>query len=110
MAFSFFAVVPSLLVPLCSPISAVRKSAIACLKTLKSQLSPVQACPVTALIDALIDNAEEVSADPEQLHRFVVMGWFMVSSLPPALSIDASALYFLRTFHYLGSINRCQQV
>ena len=59
--------------PLCSPISAVRKSAIACLKTLKSQLSSVQACPVTALIDALIDNAEEVSADAEQLHRFVVM-------------------------------------
>ena len=57
--------------PLCSPISAVRKSAIACFKILKSQLSSVQACPVTALIDVLIDNAEELSADPEQLHRSV---------------------------------------
>ena len=82
--------------PLCSLISAVRKSAIACLKTLKSQMSSVQACPVTALIDALIDNAEEVSADPEQLHRFVVMGWFMVSSLLPASSIDASAVCWTR--------------
>lgn len=59
--------------PLCSPISAVRKSVIACFKTLKSQLSSVQACPVTALIDVLIDNAEELSADPEQLHRCVGM-------------------------------------
>lgn len=63
--------------PLCSPISAVRKSAIACLKILKSQLSSVQACPVTALIDVLIDNAEELSADPEQLHRSVGMYMYM---------------------------------
>ncbi|XP_078352830.1 HEAT repeat-containing protein 1-like isoform X2 [Oculina patagonica] len=67
-------VVPSLLVPLCSPISAVRKSAIACLKIVKSQLSSVKTCPVTAVLDALIDNAEELSADPEQLHR--VLGDF----------------------------------
>lgn len=71
--FSFFAVVPSLLVPLCSPISAVRKSAIACLKFVKSQLSSIRTCPVTVLIDALIDNAEELSTDPEQLHRFVAL-------------------------------------
>jgi len=58
-------------VPLCSPISAVRKSAIACLKILQSQLSSGQAYPVAALLDVLIDNAEELSADPEQLHRSV---------------------------------------
>lgn len=59
--------------PLCSPISAVRKSAVAFLKILKSQLSSVQACPVTGLLDVLIDNAEELSTDPEQLHRSVGM-------------------------------------
>ena len=64
-----FAVVPSLLVPLCSPVSAVRKSAVACIKIIKSKLSSVQACPVTALIDVLKDSAEELSADSEQLHR-----------------------------------------
>lgn len=73
LCLNFFAVVPSILVPLCSPISAVRKSAIACLKILKSQLSSIQTCPVSVLIDALIDNAEELSADPEQLHRFVAL-------------------------------------
>ena len=64
--------------PLCSPISAVRKSAIACIKILKSQLSSVQACPVTALLDVLIDNAEELSADPEQLYGSVGTYLFMV--------------------------------
>ena len=57
--------------PLCSPISAVRKSAVSCIKILKSQLPSVQASPVTALIDVLTDSAEELSADPEQLHRSV---------------------------------------
>ena len=66
------------MVPLCSPISAVRKSAIGCFKILKSLLSSVQACPVTALIDVLIDNAEELSADPEQLHRSVGMYYTIV--------------------------------
>ena len=55
--------------PLCSPVSAVRKSAVACIKIIKSKLSSVQASPVTALIDVLKDSAEELSADSEQLHR-----------------------------------------
>lgn len=58
------------MVPLCSPVSAVRKSAVACIKVIKSKLSSVQACPVTALIDVLKDSAEELSADSEQLHRW----------------------------------------
>lgn len=57
------------MVPLCSPVSAVRKSAVACIKIIKSKLSSVQASPVTALIDVLMDSAEELSADSEQLHR-----------------------------------------
>lgn len=57
------------MVPLCSPVSAVRKSAVACIKIIKSKLSSVQACPVTALLDVLKDSAEELSADSEQLHR-----------------------------------------
>ena len=84
----FFSVVPSLLVPLCSPISAVRKSVIACFKTLKSQLSSVQACPVMALIDVLTDNAEELSADPEQLHRFVGMYYTVLCGQCMAFCID----------------------
>ena len=56
----------------------MRKSAIGCFKILKSLLSSVQACPVTALIDVLIDNAEELSADPEQLHRSVGMYYTIV--------------------------------
>lgn len=56
--------------PLCSPISAVRKSAMSCVKTLKAHLSsPAQAGSVTAFIGVLFDNAEELAADPEQLHR-----------------------------------------
>ncbi|RMX40131.1 hypothetical protein pdam_00002238 [Pocillopora damicornis] len=72
-------VVPSLMVPLCSPVSAVRKSAVACIKIIKSKLSSVQACPVTALLDVLKDSAEELSADSEQLHR--VLGEFFAPAV-----------------------------
>ena len=52
-------------------ISAVRKSAMSCNKTLKAHLtSPAQAGLVTAFIGVLFDNAEELAADPEQLHRY----------------------------------------
>ena len=59
--------------PLCSPISAVRKSATACVKTLRAHLSPAQASPVTALTAVLADNAVELATDPEQLHRYAII-------------------------------------
>jgi len=43
---------------------------MSCVKTLKVLLSsPAQAGSVTAFIGVLFDNAEELAADPEQLHR-----------------------------------------
>ena len=42
---------------------------MSCIKTLKARLSPAQAGSVTAFIGVLFDNAEELAADPEQLHR-----------------------------------------
>ena len=38
-----------------------------CIRNLKAQLSSGQASAVTALIGILADNAEELTADPEQL-------------------------------------------
>ena len=47
---------------------------MACVRSLKAQLSSGQASAVTALIDVMADNAEELTADPEQLP--VVLGEF----------------------------------
>ena len=61
--------IPSLIVPLCSPVSSVRKSAIACIKTLNKLPQGSQAVTITALVRVLTENAEELAADPEQLPK-----------------------------------------
>ncbi|XP_068676688.1 HEAT repeat-containing protein 1-like isoform X1 [Montipora foliosa] len=61
--------VPSLLVPMVSQVTAVRKSAMAFIMTVKNQMSSIQGGPVDALLSELVDNAEELIADPEQLPR-----------------------------------------
>ena len=79
--FFFFSVIPSLIVPLCSPVSSVRKSAIACIKTLNSKLPQgSQAVTITALVRVLTENAEELAADSEQLPK--VFGEFFKPLLP----------------------------
>ena len=73
--------IPSLIVPLCSPVSSVRKSAVACIKTLNSKLPQgSQAVTITALVRVLTENAEELAADPEQLPK--VFGEFFKPLLP----------------------------
>lgn len=69
MSYYYNTVVPSLLVPISSPISVVRELAISCTKTLEAQFSPSQASPFTTLIMLLVDNGEELAADPEYLPR-----------------------------------------
>ena len=73
--------IPSLIVPLCNPVSSVRKSAIACVKTLNSKLPQgFQAVTITALVRVLTENAEELATDPEQLPK--VFGDFFKPLLP----------------------------
>ena len=67
-----FLVIPSLLVTLSSPISALRKSAVSCLKSIGKLCSGVQPSPITALVSVLLDSAEELSADPAHLQRYVM--------------------------------------
>lgn len=60
-----FAVVPSLLVCLCSGVCEVRRAAIAVLHT----LSGVVSSPYYPLVENLLKSSEEIIADPSYLKQ-----------------------------------------
>ncbi len=60
-----FAVVPSLLVCLCSGVCEVRRAAIAVLQT----LSGVVSSPYYLLVENLLNSSEEIIADPSYLSQ-----------------------------------------
>ena len=62
------AVVPSLLVALSSRVSEVRKSAVTCLRNIKLG-GDSQDSPVSSLVKILLESAEDLAADSEQLKR-----------------------------------------
>ena len=99
----FIPVVPSLIVSLCSPISSVRKTSVTCIKTLKAKLPQgSQAATITTLIGVLVENAEELAADPEQLHR--VLGEFFAPLMlhgKPQAKASAEAKSAKSTLKYL---------
>ncbi|KAK3716752.1 hypothetical protein QZH41_018234 [Actinostola sp. cb2023] len=74
-------VVMSLLVPLCSPVSSLRKDALACLKTLKTGLTTTlrHVYPVGTLVGLLVESSEEIDADHEHLQRILTSAFSCLS-------------------------------
>ncbi|XP_029184672.2 HEAT repeat-containing protein 1-like isoform X2 [Acropora millepora] len=103
-------VVPALLVPLVSPVTGVRKSAMTCITSVKTCISSVQGGHIDAVLGALVDNAEELTADPNQLSR--VLGEYfspLMSPCKPKAKMSGEVKIIKNSLNYILQSVTCSE-
>ena len=104
------AVVPALLVPLVSPVTGVRKSAMTCITSVKTCISSVQGGHTDAMLGALVGNAEELTADPDQLSR--VLGEYfspLMSPCKPKAKMSGEVKIIKNSLNYILQSVTCSE-